>query len=89
MRRLWMVAALAALQTLTGIARADQDWRDVDPNDVLLIDVSYGRIAIELFPEFLRGIGDVSKPFDELFGGEKATQVYVARPISKPSTHLH
>jgi peptidylprolyl isomerase len=45
------LATLVALQAM-GIARADQDWRDVDPDDLLLIDVKYGRIAIELFPEF-------------------------------------
>jgi len=46
------VAALLALQTMIGTARADQDWRDVEPDNVMLIDVGYGRIAIELFPEF-------------------------------------
>ena len=41
-----------SLQFAIGLARADEDWRDVDPNNLMLIDVKYGRIAIELFPEF-------------------------------------
>ena len=52
MRRLWLLAALLALQGMSTVARADEDWRDVDPNNLMLIDVKYGRIAIELFPEF-------------------------------------
>jgi peptidylprolyl isomerase len=32
-------------------ASADE-WRDVDPENLVLIDVSYGRIAIELTPKF-------------------------------------
>lgn len=52
MKRWWLVAALLAAQVAVGTARADQDWRDVDPDNLMLIDVKYGRIAIELFPEF-------------------------------------
>ncbi len=51
-KRLWMLAALLALQGLISVAHADEDWRDVDPDNLMLIDVKYGRIAIELFPEF-------------------------------------
>jgi peptidylprolyl isomerase len=47
----WLVA-LVALQSMVGLARADQDWRDVEPDNLMLIDVKYGQIAIELFPEF-------------------------------------
>jgi len=47
----WLLALLA-LQGMSVIARADEDWRDVDPNNLMLIDVKYGRIAIELYPEF-------------------------------------
>ena len=52
MKRWWWLVALLALQSASGLARADQDWRDVDPDNLMLIDVKYGRIAIELFPEF-------------------------------------
>ena len=52
MRRLWVVAALVALQSVSGLARADENWRDVDPDNLLLVDVKYGLVAIELFPEF-------------------------------------
>ena len=52
MKRWWLVAALFALQGVSGFARADEDWRDVDPDNLMLIDVQYGRVAIELFPEF-------------------------------------
>ena len=52
MRRWRWLVALLALQSMIGLARADEDWRDVDPDNLMLIDVKYGRIAIELFPEF-------------------------------------
>src|SRR3954471_14412820 len=29
-----------------------QDWRDVDPNNLVLIDTRYGEVAVELAPEF-------------------------------------
>ncbi len=29
----------------------DQDWRDLDPENTLYLDVEYGRFVIELFPE--------------------------------------
>lgn len=39
-----------------GAAAADatrpQDWRDVDPQNLVLVDVRYGTIAIELSPQF-------------------------------------
>ena len=28
-----------------------QDWRDVDPNNLVLIDTRYGEVAVELAPE--------------------------------------
>ena len=52
MKRLWWAALLVSLQSAASLARADGDWRDVDPNNLMLIDVKYGRVAIELFPEF-------------------------------------
>jgi peptidylprolyl isomerase len=44
-----LVLAFALLGSMG--ARADE-WRDVDPENLVLIDVSYGRIAIELTPKF-------------------------------------
>lgn len=52
MKRWGWLLALLALQGMSAIARADEDWRDVDPNNLMLVDVKYGRVAIELFPEF-------------------------------------
>jgi peptidylprolyl isomerase len=51
-KRWWLVAAVISLQAAIAVARADDDWRDVDPDNLMLIDVKYGRIAVELFPEF-------------------------------------
>jgi len=28
------------------------DWRDVDPNNLVLIDTRYGPVAVELAPQF-------------------------------------
>ena len=28
------------------------DWRDVDPENLVLIDTKYGQVAVELAPEF-------------------------------------
>jgi peptidylprolyl isomerase len=48
-----MAAALAILGlAMPGIARADADWRDVAPDNLVLIDTTHGRIAIELAPAF-------------------------------------
>ena len=33
-------------------APAPQDWRDVDPNNLVLIDTRYGEVAVELAPQF-------------------------------------
>ncbi len=52
MRRWSWLVALVSLQAAIGLARADDNWRDVDPDNVMLIDVKYGQIAIELFPAF-------------------------------------
>jgi peptidylprolyl isomerase len=32
--------------------RADEGWRDVDPDNLVLMDTKYGRVALELAPEF-------------------------------------
>lgn len=34
-----------------GFYAHDQAWRDVDPENLMLIDTDYGRIGIELYPE--------------------------------------
>ncbi len=36
----------------TAAAAPPSDWRDVDPNNLVLIDTRYGEIAVELAPEF-------------------------------------
>jgi peptidylprolyl isomerase len=54
MRRIAFFAAacLIAGQALAADAPPAGAWRDVDPNDLVLIDVKYGEIAVELAPEF-------------------------------------
>ena len=51
-----MKAKLALLALLTfGVAQAaeaPQDWRPVDPQNLVLLDVTYGRVALELAPQF-------------------------------------
>lgn len=51
-----MKAKLALLALLTfGVAQAaeaPQDWRPVDPQNLVLLDVKYGRVALELAPQF-------------------------------------
>lgn len=47
--------AIAALLMLGAAQAADappQDWRPVDPQNLVLLDVKYGRVALELAPEF-------------------------------------
>ena len=53
------VASVAAALLLASVARAanvaatsPQDWRDVDPNNLVLIDTRYGEVAVELAPQF-------------------------------------
>ncbi len=47
---------IAAVLACTGAWAADAQpadaWRDVDPNNLVLIDVKYGEIAVELAPQF-------------------------------------
>lgn len=45
------VLALALIAGNTVLA-ADAEWRDVDPENLVIMDVPYGRIAFELTPEF-------------------------------------
>ncbi len=46
--------ALIALLALTSASAAEttSDWRDVDPQNLVLIDTKYGQVAVELAPEF-------------------------------------
>jgi peptidylprolyl isomerase len=54
--RLTLLLAFAALiaTSPTGAASppASSDWRDVDPNNLVLIDTRYGEVAVELAPDF-------------------------------------
>ena len=63
-----MLGAVLALSLATGVAAAEtktpaaspsasdaKDWRNVDPANLLLIDTRYGRIAIEMEPDFAPG----------------------------------
>ncbi len=34
------------------LAAPESDWRDVNPQDLVLIDTNYGQVAVELAPEF-------------------------------------
>jgi peptidylprolyl isomerase len=50
-------SVLAILFLAWGARAADtperpQDWRNVDPNNLVLIDTRYGEVAVELTPEF-------------------------------------
>ena len=48
-----LFAAIAALVMPAASAPApSSDWRDVDPNNLVLIDTHYGEIAVELAPDF-------------------------------------
>ncbi|MEJ0026566.1 MAG: peptidylprolyl isomerase [Rhizomicrobium sp.] len=47
--------ALVALLSVTAASAADpppEAWRDVDPQNLVLIDTRYGQVAVELAPEF-------------------------------------
>ena len=54
MRRYIGIAVLCAAAALAFAGAADQpkDWRDVDPNNLVLIDTRYGQVAVELAPQF-------------------------------------
>lgn len=51
MKSLVLAVALAAMP-LAASAAAAKDWRDVDANNLVLIETHYGRIAVELEPDF-------------------------------------
>lgn len=46
--------ATASLKTAS-FSAPDEAWRDVDPENLLLIDTDYGRIGVELYPEISPG----------------------------------
>jgi peptidylprolyl isomerase len=50
MRKTILLAA-TFVGALAAAARADE-WRDVDPEDLVVMDVNYGRVLIELAPDF-------------------------------------
>ncbi|MGQ0742389.1 MAG: peptidylprolyl isomerase [Alphaproteobacteria bacterium] len=51
-RTIFAVFMLFSGQALAADAAPADAWRDVDPKNLVLIDVQYGRIAVELAPEF-------------------------------------
>jgi peptidylprolyl isomerase len=53
--KLMVLAACAAIIFASPLHAADapaESWRDVDPENLVLVDTRYGEIAIELSPEF-------------------------------------
>jgi peptidylprolyl isomerase len=47
-----LVSLVCGAHAADAPAIASQDWRDVDPNDLVLIDTRYGQVAVELAPQF-------------------------------------
>lgn len=47
-----LFAALTVATAAAAPASNPADWRDVDPNNLVLIDTKYGEVAVELAPEF-------------------------------------
>ncbi len=45
----------AVVSEITEFTAPDNDWRDVDPENLLYIDTDHGRIAVELYPEIAPG----------------------------------
>jgi peptidylprolyl isomerase len=54
MNKVWFLALmfLACGAQAAAAPERPQDWRDVDPNNLVLIDTRYGEVAVELAPEF-------------------------------------
>ena len=58
MKSIVSFALIAALSAATAAAAPapppsnPADWRDVDPNNLVLIDTKYGEVAVELAPDF-------------------------------------
>ncbi|MBB4210685.1 peptidyl-prolyl cis-trans isomerase B (cyclophilin B) [Rhodothalassium salexigens DSM 2132] len=54
MIRRWILGALAALGVTSGAVTAPadaQDTTEIDPENLLLIDLPHGRVVIEMFPD--------------------------------------
>lgn len=49
--RLASIVAMGALVAAAGLARADE-WRDVEPENLVVMDTSHGRLLLELAPAF-------------------------------------
>jgi peptidylprolyl isomerase len=49
---LFVLTLFMGTSALAAASDRPQDWRDVDPQNLVLMDVRYGTIAIELSPEF-------------------------------------
>ena len=45
----------AKVATKTAFDAPDDDWRDVDPENLLYIDTDHGRVVVELYPEIAPG----------------------------------
>lgn len=43
--------AVATASVQSGFQAPDEAWRDVDPENTLYIDLDYGRVVVELYPE--------------------------------------
>ena len=43
--------ATATLPISTGFQAPDEAWRDLDPENTLYVDLEYGRVILELYPE--------------------------------------
>lgn len=52
MMRLFQLFSACVLFAAAAIAARADEWRTVDPDDLVVMDVSYGRILIELSPAF-------------------------------------
>ncbi|MDZ4867366.1 MAG: peptidylprolyl isomerase [Alphaproteobacteria bacterium] len=51
--RLLSVVSAGLVLALSGSAIADDEtWREVDPDDLVVMDLSYGRVLMELAPDF-------------------------------------
>ncbi len=51
--RLLSVVSVGLVLALSGPAIADDEtWREVDPEDLVVMDLSYGRVLMELAPDF-------------------------------------
>lgn len=47
-----LALTLACLSAAGPATSANADWRDVDPQNIVLIDTKYGRVVVELHPPF-------------------------------------